>query len=123
METGRESGQGSANVGLMEGDGDWLDQLLCERTFGAGAWQREALAENGPSRKPAANARAKRPVDARLRRQFAEAFYLMVMASDLRERVRALGRRYGLNEMAVREEILRYIERLASEMPTQSGAA
>jgi hypothetical protein len=123
METGRQSGQESGGVGLMEGDGDWLDQLLCERTFGAETWQGGAPAEGGPGRTARERAPAKRPANVQLKRQFAEAFYLMVMASDLRERARALGRRYGLNEMEVREEILRYIERLASEMPTQSGAA
>lgn len=48
-------------------------------------------------------------------RQFAEAFYLMVMASELRGRARSLARRYGLHTMEMRAEVLRYLEEIAED--------
>ena len=108
---------------LTAGRGDWLDRLLRGQHAGGKTWQDDLLAASGSRRKPKGSARVKRPAGARPMRQFAEAFYLMVMASDLRERARALGRRYGLEASEIRAEILRYIERLVSEMPTQSRAA
>jgi hypothetical protein len=49
--------------------------------------------------------------------QFAEAFYLMVMASEMRDRAKALGRRYGLETLEMRAEIVRYLERFFGETP------
>jgi len=54
-----------------------------------------------------------------VRRQFAEAFYLMVMASELRNRAKALGRRYGLESMEMRAEVLRYLEGIFVDLPSQ----
>jgi hypothetical protein len=64
--------------------------------------------------------RAQRPPRHLGGRQFAEAFYLMVMASELRGRARALGRRYGLESMDMRAEVLRYLERVCTDLPPEA---
>jgi len=117
-----ESGQESGRTDLTAGRGGLLHGALRAAHTGGKSWQDKMLMPRGSRRTPRAGAGAKRPDGAPLRRQFAEAFYLMVMASDLRDRARALGRRYGLEAMELREEILRYIERLVSEHPAQSRA-
>lgn len=55
------------------------------------------------------------PAPTRHNSQFAEALFFMIMASDMRERVKALGRRYGLDEIEMRAEVTRYVDRLAAE--------
>jgi hypothetical protein len=45
------------------------------------------------------------------------------MASDMRGRARALGRRYGLEAMEMRAEILRYLAHLAGKTPPRSKSA
>jgi hypothetical protein len=52
---------------------------------------------------------------ARNNSQFAEALFFMIMASDMRERVKALGRRYELDEIQMLAEVTRYVDRLAAE--------
>jgi len=84
-----------------------------QRTAGAGAGAK-AAAPTG------AVGRAMRVL---LGQQFAEAFYLMVMASNLRNRARALGRRYGLESMAMRAETMRYLERVFGDLPMQGAIA
>jgi len=56
-----------------------------------------------------------------LGQKFAEAFYFMVMASDLRNRARALGRRYGLESMEMRAETMRYLEGAFGDLPLQGA--
>lgn len=56
-----------------------------------------------------------------LGQQFAEAFYFMVMASDLRNRAKALGCRYGLESVEMRAETMRYIERVLDNVPFQGA--
>jgi hypothetical protein len=114
MESGRRSGQESGRTLLRADHGDWVERLPGEPHPGGKPWQDDVLAASGSRQTPKGSARVKRPADARPRRQFAEAFYLMVMASDLRERARALGRRYGLEATEIRAEILRYIDDLSS---------
>jgi hypothetical protein len=58
-----------------------------------------------------------------LGRQFAEAFYFMVMGSDLRNRAKALGCRYGLESVEMRAETMRYIERVLDNVPFQGAIA
>ena len=60
--------------------------------------------------------RTRQTPDKLARQQFAEAFYLMVMASELRNRATALGRRYGVDSLEMRAEILRYLERFAADL-------
>jgi len=85
--------------------------LAMQRTAGAGA---KAAAPTG------AVGRAMRVL---LGQHFAEAFYFMVMASDLRDRAKALGRRYGLESMEMRAETMRYVERLFGDLTVQGAAA
>jgi len=56
-----------------------------------------------------------------LGQQFAEAFFFMVMASDLRNRAKALGCRYGLESVEMRAETMRYIERVLDNVPIQGA--
>jgi len=114
MESGGKVGQESGRVDPTGDSEDWPGRLQCERPPRAERWEAEDPAAGGPDRAARLSARVRRPAGARSRRQFAEAFYLMVMASDLRERARALGRRYGMDAMEVRAEILRYIDDLSS---------
>ena len=87
-------------------------RLLAMQTMaGAGA---TAMAPNG------AAGRAMRIL---LGQQFAEALYFMVMASDLRNRAKALGRRYGLESMEMRAETVRYLDRVFGDLPVQGAIA
>jgi hypothetical protein len=81
--------------------------VAMQKTAGAGA---RAAAPEGPV------GRAMRIL---LGQKFAEAFYFMVMASDLRNRARALGRRYGLGSVEMRAETMRYLERVFGNLPIQ----
>jgi hypothetical protein len=58
-----------------------------------------------------------------LGQKFAEAFYFMVMASDLRNRAKALGRRYGLESAEMRAETVRYLERVFGDFPVLGAIA
>jgi hypothetical protein len=88
---------------------------------GGGSGPGEARARSAPLPAPRTG-----HAPARLRRmpsgaQFAEAFYFMVMASEMRDRAKALGRRYGLDALEMRAEIVRYMERILSGLPSSDA--
>jgi hypothetical protein len=101
----------------------WVRRLLRKTQPGGKPRQNETYAGRASRRTSQAAVRVEPPRDALLRRQFAEAFYLMVMASGMRDRARALGRRYGVAAVEMRAEILEYLDRLISEVPVQSETA
>ena len=62
--------------------------------------------------------------DRALRRgQFAEMVYLMLMSSDeMRGKVKALARRCGLSDVETRADVIRYLNRMATQQ-ARTGAS
>jgi hypothetical protein len=87
-----------------------MRQLVMQKTAVTGA-------------KAAATGEASGAIRVHLGQQFAEAFYFMVMASDLRQRAKALACRYGLESVEMRAETMRYLERVFGDLPVQGAVA